>query len=403
MNVTLAVTETQQQHRSTLGYKVHKQGKLYYSLNMARNLIYDWEHDLKPRVDDHLDNLIGGGDSSTQFILASRHPNQNRMKPSVVILCLSKRGRKVILKSFRGRDWVETFREKNLKLRVIIDTEFGERAGIDSARALPRLSGPNLEISRVSLTSHRSHPSLCGARIKLVHAEELGNSQQRASAAIVQSRSFHSTMDYTITILRPHIQTLEENVNSIDHRGMTNWRPKTVPTAQSQSMAEDLILDSQYLLHPARNLERSCVDLTTLAGIQKSLDDSERSIGDTRSFKTLTYLTLIFLPLSFTSSVFSMNPSLKGQELGSMLTYWILISILILAVTLLFFWFNLPNAQKFKGCLMHYGRNWRNLRKGQDASNVHDMTLDQNVYDGGGNNIQNAFLSEPGPAGPDIA
>lgn len=189
MNVPPAVTETQQQHRSTLGYKVHKQGKLYYSLNMARNLIYDWEHDLKPRVDDHLDNLIGGGDSSTQFILASRHPDQNRMKPSVVILCRSKRGRKVILKSFRGRDWVETFREKNVKLRVIIDTEFGERAGIDSARALPRLSGPNLEISRVSLTSHRSHPSLCGARIKLIHAEELGNSQQTKSAGHEESKS----------------------------------------------------------------------------------------------------------------------------------------------------------------------------------------------------------------------
>lgn len=146
MNAPLQVSVTQQQHVSALGCKIHQQGKLYYSLNMARNVIDDWERDLKPRIDDHLNGLYSGGDSSTQFILASRHHDENRMTPSVVILCLSKRQKKVILNSFKGGDWDERFREMKVKLRVIIDTEFGEKAGTDRRWALPRLSGPNPEI-----------------------------------------------------------------------------------------------------------------------------------------------------------------------------------------------------------------------------------------------------------------
>lgn len=247
---------------------------------------------------------------------------------------------------------------------------------VQTASFLPKQYGKTLQTSTMASDPFYALAEVirfaADSEAQFLNFMEAQLEKQRASAAIVQSRSFHSTMDYTITILRRHIQTLEENVNSIDHRGMTNWRPKTVPTAQSQSTAEDLLRDFQYLLHRARNLERSCVDLTTLAEINKSEDDSERAMRETRNITILTYLTLIFLPLSFTSSVFSMNPSLKGQELGSMLAYWILTSILILAITLLFFWFNLPNAQKFKECLMRYGRNWtnwRNWRKGQDASN----------------------------------
>lgn len=156
---------------------------------MARNLLEDWEQDLKPRIDDHLDSLRSSGDSSTQFILASRHPEQNRMKPSVVILCLSKHQRKVILKSFRGRDWEDRFREKNVKLRVIIDTEFGQRAGTDRGWALPRLSGPNPEVSRVSFTIPQSHPSLCGARIRLIYPEEQEDSREAKDAGRDKSKS----------------------------------------------------------------------------------------------------------------------------------------------------------------------------------------------------------------------
>lgn len=184
-----APSGTQQQHLLTPGYKLHKQGKLYYSLNMARNLLEDWEQDLKPRIDDHLDSLCSSGDSSTQFILASRHPDENRMKPSVVILCLSKHQRKVILKSFKGRDWEARFREKNVKLRVIIDAEFGERAGPDRGWALPRLSGSTPEVSRVSFTIPQSHPSLCGARIKLIYSKEQEDSWEAKGAGRDESKS----------------------------------------------------------------------------------------------------------------------------------------------------------------------------------------------------------------------
>lgn len=189
MNTLLRLSGAQQQHLSALGCNIRKQGKLYYSLNMARSVIDDWEQDLKPRIDHHLSNLYQAGDLSTQFVLASRHPDENRMTPSVVILCLSKRQRKVILKSFKRSDWDERFREKNLKLRVIIDTEFGEKAGTDRRWALPRLSGPNPEIFGVSLTLPSSYPSLCGARIKLIYPERQGDSRESDGTGRDESKS----------------------------------------------------------------------------------------------------------------------------------------------------------------------------------------------------------------------
>ena len=189
MNAPLQLSGTQQQHLSALGSNIRKQGKLYYSLNMARSVIDDWERDLNPRIDDHLSSLYQAGDWSTQFILASRHPDENRMRPSVVILCLSKRQRKAILKSFKRSDWDERFREKNFKLRVIIDTEFGEKAGTDRRWALPRLSGPNPEIFRVSFTLPSSHPSLCGARIKLISSEKQEDSREADGAGRDDSKS----------------------------------------------------------------------------------------------------------------------------------------------------------------------------------------------------------------------
>lgn len=92
--------------------------------------------------------------------------------------------------------------------------------------------------------------------------------QYQASAAIGELQSLHSSMESTGTILRRHIRTLEENALSIEQRGTTNWHPESVPTLESQSMAEDILRDFQYLLFRAHKPEKICMDRTTLTGNQ---------------------------------------------------------------------------------------------------------------------------------------
>src|SRR5881394_928546 len=107
----------------------HKKAILHFSLNMDETLKNDWKEHVEPMIDEHLKKVKIDGDLSKQLLLASRHRNENRLKPSIVILCLSRRHKSEIEKSFRSEQWRQMFLEKNLKLRVIIDKNFGETGG----------------------------------------------------------------------------------------------------------------------------------------------------------------------------------------------------------------------------------------------------------------------------------
>ena len=147
----------------------HKHGKLYYSLNMSRDLKTDWHQDLEPRIDQHFQSIRNVGDISKQLLLASRHQDEARMKPSLVILCLSKRHQRAILKGFSSKDWRERFREKGVKLRVIVDKDFGEKIGgnkVGQLGALPSLSGPSYDNAFVSIALHGATTTLCGGQIR---------------------------------------------------------------------------------------------------------------------------------------------------------------------------------------------------------------------------------------------
>ena len=176
MNLQTNFAAATSQQQLLTGTIEHKQGRLHYSLNMARALKDDWEQDLKPRVDRHLDTIKTGGDRVTQLLLASRHSDENRMTPSLVILCLSKRHRKAILNSFKSHEWRQRLRDKGVKLRVIIDKNFGEMANRGQAAwALPHLSGLSPNEVSVAIALLSSKKSFCGARIILSNRVEQGN------------------------------------------------------------------------------------------------------------------------------------------------------------------------------------------------------------------------------------
>lgn len=234
---------------------------------------------------------------------------------------------------------------------------------LQNASFLPIQYGKTLDVSTMASDPFYALSELfrfaADSEAQFLNFVETQLDRQQASEAIIELHSFHSTMD----ILGRHIQTLKENVSSIEHRGMTNWHPESVPTPQSQSMTEDLLRDFQYLLSRAHKLESTCVALRAMAENQMALDTSKRAMKDSKSLMIISQLTVIFLPITFVSSFLSMNPSMKGQELGETLVYWILISIFILAVTFSTFWFNSPRVNRYRDYIIRFWDSfWHRVR-----------------------------------------
>lgn len=230
---------------------------------------------------------------------------------------------------------------------------------VQNASFLPRRYGKTLHTSSMASDPFYALAELfrfvADSEAQFLNFLETQIEQQQAHAATVELQAFYTVMDYTKVILRRHIEALEENVSTIEHREKTSWHPGSVPTAQSQSMAEELLRDFKYLLYSAKKLERTCVDLTTVAANRKDSDDYDRARKDSRSLRTIAILTFIYLPASFFGTFLSMNST---PVLVSTMIYWIPISIFTVAVTLFTFWFNSSNAREYKGLVT---RSWNKL------------------------------------------
>lgn len=229
---------------------------------------------------------------------------------------------------------------------------------VQNASFLPRRYGKTLHTSSMASDPFYALAELfrfvADSEAQFLNFLETQIEQQQVSAATVELQAFHTAMDYTKAILRRHIEALEENVSTIEHREKTNWHPGSVPTAQSRSMAEDLLRDFKYLLYSAQKLERTCVDLTTVAANRKDSDDYNRAIKDSRSLRTISLLSLMYFPASFTASLLGMNSTMVGRDLGFTMIYWMAISTFIVAVTLFALGFHSYIARTYKGSVKRF-------------------------------------------------
>jgi Mg2+ and Co2+ transporter CorA len=83
--------------------------------------------------------------------------------------------------------------------------------------------------------------------------------------------------------------------------------------------ASDLHEDYEAVQAMLKQLERRIERIAAIATAIISIEESRRGIDENRSLGRLTYLVVIFAPLSFVSSLFSMNSDLKSLKL----TFWI--------------------------------------------------------------------------------
>jgi Mg2+ and Co2+ transporter CorA len=119
-----------------------------------------------------------------------------------------------------------------------------------------------------------------------------------------------SELTYFTTILNRHIERLEENVSAIKTRGDTRWpRANDSRIYIADAAADKLLRDFECLTERAKLLSRRCDLFMSYTMSKASLEGSHFAMRQSDSVMLLTVVTLIFLPLTFVSALFSMNVS----------------------------------------------------------------------------------------------
>lgn len=111
------------------------------------------------------------------------------------------------------------------------------------------------------------------------------------------------------------------------------------------SAGSDNAFTSQGLLEDYDHLQSRCLDLSnmcvrgmTLAMNKATIDESRKAIEQSGRLKRLTLLATLFIPLSFSSSVFGMNIDLLGQNAVRFWWFFVLCVPVTLLTYALYLW-----------------------------------------------------------------
>jgi Mg2+ and Co2+ transporter CorA len=139
---------------------------------------------------------------------------------------------------------------------------------------------------------------------------------------------------YYREVLEKRIHKIQETLTFIQSRDRLRW-PRA-RTGKSTQTVERMEQDFQYLLTRARQLQERCDrDLTTIMN-NITLAQARLGINQARRVFRFTVLATAYVPLSFSSSVFSMVFVNFQEDSRGYLT-WILVSIGVLAMSIVIF------------------------------------------------------------------
>lgn len=122
---------------------------------------------------------------------------------------------------------------------------------------------------------------------------------------------------------------------SIQKAGDPKW-PKASSEKQRDKVAkasESLLQDFTYLLERAKTLSSSCDRGVDIAGNNAMIVESRRAIQQTQRTAKLTLLAFLYIPASFTTSLFGMNLVHFGTEGGVSIWWWILAMVITYAAS----------------------------------------------------------------------
>lgn len=145
-------------------------------------------------------------------------------------------------------------------------------------------------------------------------------------------------LKYAKRILYEHIQQIQEVKQSIFNAKHRKW-PKATDEAGKRAnlAAEGLEQNYDYLLLRAQTMHTRCTEAIAVLMNSMAIAESQEAIVQAKRVTKLTFLAFIFVPLSFTTSVFGMNVRELDQNQIS-LWAWFALSVPMLALTITLFY-----------------------------------------------------------------
>lgn len=187
------------------------------------------------------------------------------------------------------------------------------------------------------------------ADIQLLNLIELYVRMDTSHESLKNDNLSISNLVYYRELLEDYLSRLQENTEVVRRRGGSLW-PRVSENdrasyAKADAAADALLRDCEHLQRRAHSIRESCERGMNVIMNKMMLAESERAISQARRVGRLTFIAFLYIPLSFTTSIFGMNIEQLGT--GSInIWVWIATSVPVLLFTMVVFFFN---WQRVKG------------------------------------------------------
>lgn len=154
---------------------------------------------------------------------------------------------------------------------------------------------------------------------------------------LIDLASSHDDFSYNKEILERHLQEISDNIRAIKAHGSTQWPSSDHPKVKAAIRA--LLEDYEWLHERAGALsalcDRALTDIHDKSALAESFKANEQADRVNKLTRLATFMSVFYIPLSFTSGFFGMNFKAFGQ--GSVpLWLYPVVSVPILICSFLF-------------------------------------------------------------------
>ena len=159
-----------------------------------------------------------------------------------------------------------------------------------------------------------------------------------------------------LELVEDHRRLIQENLDAVSKRGHSKW-PKASEEnlmKSAEAAAEYLKVDYLHLSACAKALEERCKDRISILMNNAIYRQPETATAQTRETIKLTQLAFVFVPLTFATSIFSMQVE-EITDGNVRIWTWALVSLILLLFSFVLLRYNLSNLYAI---MMHRTTTW---------------------------------------------
>jgi Mg2+ and Co2+ transporter CorA len=154
---------------------------------------------------------------------------------------------------------------------------------------------------------------------------------------------------YYQQILEARLPDLQRNIVALqryDHSKWLNGSKKKDQHWRAKAAAESNLHDMEHLEHQAKVLLKRCKSGMSVLMNYVMLAESRQAMSQSRKVARLTLLAFLYIPLSFTCSLFGMN--VKELALNKLSVWvWVITAVPVLLISVLAFYFDFMKVRLF--------------------------------------------------------